>query len=156
MGRLDVVEAWETGLLGACSGQTRRLVSPASLAYGDSGISVAGAFEVAPGQDLVYTVEVLRVAAGELPAAGIEEDPAVEEALRKMDRRAQHGFKVVGPRTSKHRERNQKRSNHPLAKEALRKKRRVRAEREVRKQLRARRMGVQGGTEGDRWSGSEM
>jgi len=141
MGRRDVVEGWEKGLLGACAGQTRRLSIPSNMAYGDEGMNIEGAFEVAGGSSLIYTIQVLSVRKDELPGGEVEQDPVVREKLKKLERKEKHGFKVVAPRNSKHREKNMLKTNHPKAKAGLNKKRRALAEREVRKEVRKRRLG---------------
>ncbi len=144
MGRMEVIEGWEQGLKGACKGQTRRLTVPSDLGYGDDGINADdGDFVVPGGATLVYTIEIVDVEKGDLPVPGVDNDPDVQEKLKKLA--SKPGFRVRSPRTSKHREKNLKTTNHHLSRKGLEEKRRKVAERKERQELRARRMGGKDG-----------
>jgi FKBP-type peptidyl-prolyl cis-trans isomerase len=140
LGRHDVIEGWEKGLMGACEGQTRRLTIPAFLAYGAEGISV-DSFSVPPGAALIYTVEVLHVTKDELPSATVPGTPEIEARLKKHARMKKHNSKVVAPRTSKQREKNMRKTNHPKSQEGLLKKHKRREKRLMRREMRKRRLG---------------
>lgn len=56
IGKGQVIQGWDQGLIGVKAGGTRRLVIPASLAYGSQGNSTIPA-----NSDLVFTVKVLGV-----------------------------------------------------------------------------------------------
>ena len=59
LGLGEVIDGWETGLLGMCVGEMRRLFVPASLAYGDGG----GTPET-PGGALIYDIELVHAEQG--------------------------------------------------------------------------------------------
>ena len=57
LGQGQVISGWDLGLVGMKVGGTRRLVIPASLAYGDQGAGAA----IPPNADLVFVVKLLRI-----------------------------------------------------------------------------------------------
>lgn len=68
LGQRQVIQGWETGLVGARAGGRRQLDIPAELAYGD-----AGAGEVIrPGDALSFVVDIRAV----VPAVTIDDAPA--------------------------------------------------------------------------------
>jgi peptidylprolyl isomerase len=56
LGRGEVIDGWERGLVGMKVGGRREMVIPAKLAYGSQGTS-----SVAPGETLVFAVELLAI-----------------------------------------------------------------------------------------------
>ena len=60
LGQGQVIKGWEEGLMGVRSGGTRRLIIPASLAYGSQGAS-QGKVPIPPNATLVFDVTVLSV-----------------------------------------------------------------------------------------------
>jgi FKBP-type peptidyl-prolyl cis-trans isomerase len=59
LGRGQVIEGWDLGLLGMCAGEIRRLVVPSKLGYGER-----GAPPFIPGDNaLVFEVELLKIEA---------------------------------------------------------------------------------------------
>lgn len=57
LGKGEVISGWDQGLVGMKVGGTRRLVIPASLAYGSQSPSAA----IPANSDLVFTVKLLRI-----------------------------------------------------------------------------------------------
>jgi FK506-binding protein 2 len=57
LGAGNVIKGWDLGMLGACVGEKRKLVIPASLGYGDSG---AGA-DIPGGATLIFEVEIVAI-----------------------------------------------------------------------------------------------
>ena len=60
MGLGEVIDGWESGLIGMCVGEKRRLFIPAGLAYGESG----GGTKETPGGTLVYDIELIHAEQG--------------------------------------------------------------------------------------------
>ena len=59
-----LVQSWETGLLGMCIGEKRRLMVPPSLGYGPAGVpkaKILPKLPVPPNAALVYDVELLGI-----------------------------------------------------------------------------------------------
>ena len=56
LGRGEVIEGWDRGLVGMKVGGRRELVIPAKLAYGSEGTS-----SIAPNETLVFTVDLLAI-----------------------------------------------------------------------------------------------
>ena len=54
-----VIKGWDRGMLGATKGEVRRLDIPAAEAYADKGFAD---WDIPPGADLVFQIEVLAVA----------------------------------------------------------------------------------------------
>ncbi|KAI3659217.1 hypothetical protein MP638_000498 [Amoeboaphelidium occidentale] len=55
LGRGDVIQGWDKGILGMCIGEKRKLIIPSDLAYGSRG---AGG-KIPPNAALVFHVELL-------------------------------------------------------------------------------------------------
>lgn len=57
LGRGQVIQGWDRGLLGACAGEKRKLVIPSHMGYGDTGSPPK-----IPGKAvLIFEVEVVKV-----------------------------------------------------------------------------------------------
>ena len=56
LGDGTTIKGWDSGLLGMCQGERRKLIVPSGLAYGESG---AGNGEIPPGATIIYDVELL-------------------------------------------------------------------------------------------------
>ena len=57
LGKGHVIKGWDQGVDGMCVGESRRLIIPSDLAYGERG---AGGL-IKPGASLVFDVELLRI-----------------------------------------------------------------------------------------------
>ena len=57
LGRGEVIQGWDQGLMNMCVGEKRKLVIPSGLAYGEAG---AGHF-IKGGNTLVFKVELLEI-----------------------------------------------------------------------------------------------
>eukprot|EP00040_Diaphanoeca_grandis_P015741 m.80671 g.80671 ORF g.80671 m.80671 type:complete len:155 (+) comp25335_c0_seq3:246-710(+) len=57
LGRGQVIEGWDLGLIGMCAGERRRLVIPHRLAYGERG---APPF-IGAKQDLQFEIELIKI-----------------------------------------------------------------------------------------------
>mmetsp|Transcript_24776 Transcript_24776/g.51841 ORF Transcript_24776/g.51841 Transcript_24776/m.51841 type:complete len:136 (+) Transcript_24776:411-818(+) len=62
IGRRQMNEGWEKGLLNMCIGEKRRLVVPSDLAYGEvGGFGSESINKIKPGATLIYDVELLEI-----------------------------------------------------------------------------------------------
>jgi len=62
IGRRQMNEGWEKGLLNMCIGEKRRLVVPSDLAYGEvGGFGSESINKMKPGATLIYDVELLEI-----------------------------------------------------------------------------------------------
>eukprot|EP00579_Thalassiosira_antarctica_P014174 CAMPEP_0201928704 /NCGR_PEP_ID=MMETSP0903-20130614/21507_1 /ASSEMBLY_ACC=CAM_ASM_000552 /TAXON_ID=420261 /ORGANISM="Thalassiosira antarctica, Strain CCMP982" /LENGTH=181 /DNA_ID=CAMNT_0048467255 /DNA_START=178 /DNA_END=720 /DNA_ORIENTATION=- len=62
IGRRQMNEGWEKGLLNMCIGEKRKLVVPSDLAYGEvGGFGSESINKIKPGATLVYDVELLGI-----------------------------------------------------------------------------------------------
>ncbi|KAL9183140.1 hypothetical protein ACHAXT_004927 [Thalassiosira profunda] len=69
IGRKQMNEGWEKGLLSMCVGEQRKLVVPSGLAYGDvGGYGSESMNRIQPGATLVYHVELLAILDAEAAA----------------------------------------------------------------------------------------
>lgn len=69
IGKRQMNEGWERGLLNMCVGEKRRLVIPSDLAYGAvGGYGSESQARVRPGATLVYDVELLEILDNEAAA----------------------------------------------------------------------------------------
>ena len=57
MGTGQVIKGWDQGVAGMKVGESRRLIIPADLAYGDSG---AGG-DIPPGATLVFDIDLIGI-----------------------------------------------------------------------------------------------
>jgi FKBP-type peptidyl-prolyl cis-trans isomerase len=57
LGQRSVIQGWDQGLIGSCTGQKLRLKIPSAMAYGERG---AGA-NIPPNSDLVFDIEVIEI-----------------------------------------------------------------------------------------------
>lgn len=57
LGKNEVIEGWEKGVLGMKVGEIRRLEIPSKMAYGEQDLGI-----IPPNSDLVFEVELLKVA----------------------------------------------------------------------------------------------
>ena len=60
LGRGQVIQGWEVGMLGMCVGEIRTIVAPPAMAYGDAGFSTV----IPPKATLFFEVELLGLDAG--------------------------------------------------------------------------------------------
>jgi FK506-binding protein 2 len=58
VGKQQVIQGWDKGMLGMCIGEKRKLIIPYSMAYGERGMPAGGIPEKA---DLVFDVELLDI-----------------------------------------------------------------------------------------------
>ncbi|CAM9568179.1 unnamed protein product [Phaeothamnion confervicola] len=58
LGRGQVIKGWDSGLLGMCVGEKRKLTIPSDLGYGDAGTPGG---DIPPGATLVFDVELLEI-----------------------------------------------------------------------------------------------
>ena len=63
LGSGQVIQGYEKGVPGMCKGETRTLLVPASMGYGDRGVPGT----IPGGATLHFTVELLTISDGELP-----------------------------------------------------------------------------------------
>jgi FKBP-type peptidyl-prolyl cis-trans isomerase len=56
LGKKEVIEGWEKGVLGMKVGEIRRIEIPASMAYGEQDLGI-----IPPNSDLIFEVELLNV-----------------------------------------------------------------------------------------------
>lgn len=62
IGRHQMIEGWEKGLLNMCVGEKRKLVVPSDLAYGEvGGYGSEPMNKIQSGATLVYNVELLEI-----------------------------------------------------------------------------------------------
>jgi FK506-binding protein 2 len=61
IGRQQMIEGWEKGLLDMCVGEKRKLVVPSDMGYGDVGGYGSESKRINPGATLVYNVELLDI-----------------------------------------------------------------------------------------------
>eukprot|EP00519_Triparma_laevis_P015251 CAMPEP_0182491764 /NCGR_PEP_ID=MMETSP1321-20130603/1078_1 /TAXON_ID=91990 /ORGANISM="Bolidomonas sp., Strain RCC1657" /LENGTH=241 /DNA_ID=CAMNT_0024694087 /DNA_START=131 /DNA_END=856 /DNA_ORIENTATION=+ len=144
VGRGDVLEGFEKGLLNGCAGQVRRMTVPSHLGFGEEDMVIEGlGFSIPGGTSLIYEVTIVEVEQSELPQALEEIDEEVQAKIDRADKmEKEHHFKVTSPRTSKHRVHNMKTSNHELSRKGLESHKEKIAERKLRKEVeRRRRMG---------------
>tara|TARA_B100000745_G_scaffold299783_1_gene251495 strand:+ start:10102 stop:10629 length:528 start_codon:yes stop_codon:yes gene_type:complete len=65
LGREEVIQGWDFGLLGMREGGTRRLVIPPELAYGDQAVVASDGTELIPANaTLIFDVVLMRVDKG--------------------------------------------------------------------------------------------
>jgi len=60
LGQGQVIKGWDTGLLGACEGEKRKLIIPPDFGYGEQGAPPA----IPPQAVLVFEVEVVKIDSG--------------------------------------------------------------------------------------------
>eukprot|EP01119_Soliformovum_irregulare_P017047 TRINITY_DN5019_c0_g1_i2.p1 TRINITY_DN5019_c0_g1~~TRINITY_DN5019_c0_g1_i2.p1 ORF type:complete len:200 (-),score=60.37 TRINITY_DN5019_c0_g1_i2:452-1018(-) len=57
LGRMQVIQGWEKGMLGMCIGETRELIVPSNWGYGDQGHPPV----IPPGATLKFVIELLDI-----------------------------------------------------------------------------------------------
>lgn len=61
IGKGNVIQGWEKGLIGMCIGEIRKLTVPSDLAYGDEGTGMGMGLDIPGGATLVFEVELLNI-----------------------------------------------------------------------------------------------
>lgn len=62
IGRQQMIEGWEKGLLNMCVGEKRKLVVPSDMAYGEvGGYGSEPISKIRPGATLVFAIELLDI-----------------------------------------------------------------------------------------------